>query len=548
MDEHLHTIVQPPASVIRTNELPQLKLNCLVLGGDRNHIFPLKIPGTETVGALRDAIKDKKKNAFHHVDADTIILWRSMKLDEDSLSPTQELSEVYSDPPLRKHVHIVVKPPPARLPSQPLQASKFATIGKWTEGLTISQLEAVVYDDETSRIEATRVFLEEAIGHPIPALDATGEQITLRFDGACTASCGNLSVMVALKEDKNEVGTGGCDPSHQCAMGFRSYYTRKEMVQIRDRCCCPSFLIALAGTWIYFIWIGGHPYDDDKLVSVTRTLASLGAGITELRQFYGTLHPFGPIPDFQRFFPFIRQYCRRVYFQLLVPGLPPQENSGKPPEAIFIATTEPEIGRESRKLVIKYVQRYNADAYRILATKRRDADLIYYSKEDPNAVDLAGLSMVVMEHIDGENVEAALGTLHEENMVFGDLRYLNIMVKDGRAMFIDFDWCGEHEKDTYPVSLNDARDTNNSINWHHKVERGGKMAKDHDIFMLNDNKFDSENAKRGPQTMKTKTCEEIKVKTLYATIFMPTAVQEESEIDSNGRAQLAHALDDKKIN
>ncbi|KAI9460117.1 hypothetical protein BJY52DRAFT_1168714, partial [Lactarius psammicola] len=90
-------------------------------------------------------------------------------------------------------------------------------------------------------------------------------------------------------------------------MGFRSYYTRKEMDSFRNRCCCPSFLIAFTGPWICilgavfvdhvvvqqltdFIWIGGHPYDDDKLVSVTRILASLGAGITELRQFYGTLY------------------------------------------------------------------------------------------------------------------------------------------------------------------------------------------------------------------------------------------------------------------
>ncbi len=88
---------------------------------------------------------------------------------------------------------------------------------------------AVVYDDEGRRVEATRVFLEKAIGHMIPALEVTGKQTSMRFDGACTAPCGSLSALTALKEDKNEVGTGDCDPSHQCAMGFRSYYTRKEV-------------------------------------------------------------------------------------------------------------------------------------------------------------------------------------------------------------------------------------------------------------------------------------------------------------------------------
>ncbi len=129
VDGHLHIVVQPPASVIQTDEPLRLELNCLILGEGPGHIFPLEIPGTKTVGALREAIKDKKKNAFYHVDADTLILWRvsvpddgSLKLnlsglnlvDESSLAPMQVLSEVFSVPPIPKNVHIVVKPPPAR--------------------------------------------------------------------------------------------------------------------------------------------------------------------------------------------------------------------------------------------------------------------------------------------------------------------------------------------------------------------------------------------------------------------------------------------------
>ncbi len=181
---HLHIVVQPPASVVRTNEPPRLELNCLMLGEDRKHIFPLSIPGTKTVGALREAIKDKKKNAFYHVDADALILWRvsipdddslELKLselnlvDESSLSPMQVLSEVSSVPLILKNVHIVVKPPPpcefewlalatpsdpvvivVDLLSQPLQASTFAMTGKWTEGLNIAQLEAGMFSDKSN--------------------------------------------------------------------------------------------------------------------------------------------------------------------------------------------------------------------------------------------------------------------------------------------------------------------------------------------------------------------------------------------------------------
>ncbi|KAI9461315.1 hypothetical protein BJY52DRAFT_1117175 [Lactarius psammicola] len=121
-DGNLHIVVR------HEREPVQLNLNCLVLSEKRNHIFLVEILSTQTVAALRNVIKDKKK-AFHHVDTRTIILWRvsipnddslELKLsrlnlvDEDSLSPTQELSEVYSNPPIRKHVHVIVKPPPAR--------------------------------------------------------------------------------------------------------------------------------------------------------------------------------------------------------------------------------------------------------------------------------------------------------------------------------------------------------------------------------------------------------------------------------------------------
>ena len=53
-----------------------LDLNCLVLGHDASHIFPIEIAERKTVGALRKAIKDEKEHAFQHVDADNLILWK----------------------------------------------------------------------------------------------------------------------------------------------------------------------------------------------------------------------------------------------------------------------------------------------------------------------------------------------------------------------------------------------------------------------------------------------------------------------------------------
>ena len=105
-----------------------LDLNCLVLGHDASHIFPIEIAERKTVGALKDAIKDKKRPAFDHVPADTLILWqvsipvnRNLTehlskfdfVDEGSLFPVKRLSGVFSVPPEDEHLHIVVRVPPA---------------------------------------------------------------------------------------------------------------------------------------------------------------------------------------------------------------------------------------------------------------------------------------------------------------------------------------------------------------------------------------------------------------------------------------------------
>jgi hypothetical protein len=53
-----------------------LELFCWVQGDDPRQAFSLKIAGAETVSALKEAIKEKKKVSFEHVDADTLKLWK----------------------------------------------------------------------------------------------------------------------------------------------------------------------------------------------------------------------------------------------------------------------------------------------------------------------------------------------------------------------------------------------------------------------------------------------------------------------------------------
>ncbi|KAJ3794318.1 hypothetical protein GGU11DRAFT_759257 [Lentinula aff. detonsa] len=122
-EEQLHIIIQPPEIATSPNPQPLLELNCLVLGDQRNHIFPVKIAKTKSVGSLKKAVKEKKRPLSNHVPADDLALWRVSEvvdqnlednlekinfLEKESLSPADELYKVFSNLPVKGRLHIVV--------------------------------------------------------------------------------------------------------------------------------------------------------------------------------------------------------------------------------------------------------------------------------------------------------------------------------------------------------------------------------------------------------------------------------------------------------
>ena len=46
-----------------------------MLGDDSQHVFPVKVAKSETVGTLKDEIKKKAKHTFDGVDAHLLDLW-----------------------------------------------------------------------------------------------------------------------------------------------------------------------------------------------------------------------------------------------------------------------------------------------------------------------------------------------------------------------------------------------------------------------------------------------------------------------------------------
>ncbi|KIL58376.1 hypothetical protein M378DRAFT_86543 [Amanita muscaria Koide BX008] len=175
-----------------------LELNCLVFSDDINRIFSVEILRTESVGALKKAIKNKNKDTFQHVDADTLALWKvsfpvttSLPedlgnhefVDKESLSPVEELSAVFSEPPILKYLHIVVKAPPTDPPSSTLQ------------------LVCYVRGDDYMRTFEVKIEM----GEPVAAFrNAIKEKWRPDFDHVDADSLGLWNVNIPLDENLKE--------------------------------------------------------------------------------------------------------------------------------------------------------------------------------------------------------------------------------------------------------------------------------------------------------------------------------------------------------
>ena len=133
---------------------------------------------------------------------------------------------------------------------------------------------------------------------------------------------------------------------------------------------------------------------------------------------------------------------------------------------------------------------YHVSAHRLLAAENLAPKLHYAGMEETPLTLYGGRYMIVMDFVDGEDwsdspsifsqIQYALEILHSKNLVHGDLRRPNILVKGGKAMVIDFDWCSSEGDGRYPGHLN----MDSSINWHPEVKPGSLMKKKHDLFML----------------------------------------------------------------
>lgn len=260
--------------------------------------------------------------------------------------------------------------------------------------------------------------------------------------------------------------------------------------------------MVIAGPWLYvlggvltdafivqpltdLILLSGAALDSSRTVAVVRLFRSLSASLDQLAAFYRGVVPHNirpPAPE--RLYPHIRAYPSRsgsVTFRY-TSRLTDAHSS----RAVYKARTD-----DGADIVVKFVQRYNADAHQLLAARLMAPDLLYYSMQGPTPTKYGGLAMVVMKFVEGRSyslpekdeikisLKEAVDILHENNLVFGDLRPSNILVVGERVKLIDFDWCAEDGEGRYPVGLNPEG------GWHPDVGGSVEMRMSHDDYLLN---------------------------------------------------------------
>jgi hypothetical protein len=232
-----------------------------------------------------------------------------------------------------------------------------------------------------------------------------------------------------------------------------------------------------------YVWLSGDVFSPDRLVSASRLFVALNTTISTLRMYYRSLDISSAVAQNERpdGFPFIREYESNkipktfTYLERLALS---------PDKLLYKAKLD------DRLAVVKFVSTYNAEAHRVLAERGLAPTLHYAGTEHAVGQTYGGRYMIVMDFFDGvppvppltkrqlELVKQAIELLHSRDLVFGDLRVPNILVKDESVMITDFDWCGKAGEARYPATLNDA------VDWPKGVGPDAVMLKQHDLSML----------------------------------------------------------------
>ena len=195
-----------------------LRLNCWVLGEDSTRIFPVEIDRNKNVGALKEAIKEKKKPAFDHLASDSLDVWnvsipinedtdlqahvKGLRLDEKKpLWALKGLHRTFSDLD-PETLHVVVKSPllsvSADLFFSLCNSYLFAVVS--TPAPSLLLLNCWVLGEDSTRIFPVQVDRNKNVGALKKAIK---EEKKPAFDHITADSLQVWNVSISIDEDTN---------------------------------------------------------------------------------------------------------------------------------------------------------------------------------------------------------------------------------------------------------------------------------------------------------------------------------------------------------
>ncbi|KAJ3813121.1 hypothetical protein F5876DRAFT_74195 [Lentinula aff. lateritia] len=387
------------------------------------------------------------------------------------------------------------------------------------------------YPDETSRLDALQAGItcsgQKFWGERVILVD-NGKKI--QPDGGLAISIRDLPVLYStLAELKNGGGDGGCDPSDQAQCAYMKVVSSPQYTRVREVSCCPALLVGLSGhvmaVWgavfadrffferLSLVFVGPQP--DSCARSPTYGRSDLEVGIRMVAKLLRTLEVcneelethYQDLPyssnrlqsgDPSRFVHWKSLSCGGKEYNLEFR----RRLTTYMDKTVFLAlmTHASDSKIPPTNVVVKFACRYGETGHRLLAEAGL-APRIYYCSFD----ETIGLWVVVMDYVEGvvckgklvegeaKSLTRAIKLLHDNDLVFGDLREPNIIISKPTecVCVVDFEWCGPckdikegenvvQRRTRYPTNIALSAE----YNWAPGVEADGVIAKEHDNYRL----------------------------------------------------------------
>ncbi|KAH9008852.1 hypothetical protein EDB83DRAFT_2585034, partial [Lactarius deliciosus] len=274
---------------------------------------------------------------------------------------------------------------------------------------------------------------------------------------------------------------------------------------IRQKCCCPTFLVATGGPWFGVLggvftdrfivqpltamhWMALSKREEDNL--------ALRNCLVKLQTFYRALEgpsTFIANKPHPRYFPYPTSFTAEDGTSTRFRYLTSLEEDPACVSYLAEIPNEPSTTRDSDPVkVVKFVSRYGKEVHEFLACKGWAPTLRYcgllpetehYTSHLVFAVFFftgpaqsapPAMHVIVMDYIDAlpnippdvrGQIRTILTLLHAEGYVFGDLRKPNILFDAyGKVKLIDFDWYGRYDMNIHdeylPYDLQNQIDKN----------------------------------------------------------------------------------------